>query len=384
MQASANDRDAGGITPAIDETVRWLGSDPDRLLLLGAAAAAVFLLLVGLKLWLARFLGRIEERATWLPTTRRAVERTGLVVLALTAVALVVKGAEPPAIVRRGFELLFTVAITVQAAVWAQTILIGLVEQRSAQAEDKSAFSLLTSLLSAVVWIVATLTLLANLGVDITGLVAGLGIGGITIGLAAQGVLGDLFAAFAILLDKPFRRGDTITFEPGRLGRVEEIGVKSTRLRALDGELIVIPNAKLLSGPLANYAAFERRRILQRFGIIYETDPATVARIPQEVEVVVQAVPRCSFERCHLVAFGTYALEFELVFFVETPDFLEMCAARQAVLIGLLERLRALDVPLAYPVQVEMVAGPDGRILDPRAVGAVGGAAGLAGARGRP
>lgn len=371
------------ITPAIDELVDWVRSDFERLLVLTGIALLVFLLLVAIKTWVVRLLRREEQRAHWVQTTRLALSRTSFAVLLLASFTIVVNGAQPPAIVAQAFRLLFTIVMVIQGAAWAQTILGGLIDMKGEQVDDASALNLFRTLVSGVIWIVAGLTLLANLGVNITGLIAGLGIGGIAIGFAAQGILGDLFAAFAILLDKPFKRGDTITYEPGQLGRVEEIGVKSTRLRALNGELIVVPNARLLSASLANFAAFERRRVVQAFGVIYETSPDLLERIPAEVEAIVKSVPGCSFDRCHFVNFGAYSLDFELVFFVETPELVQMMAARQKVLLAIIRAFRELGLSFAYPVQVEMVAGPDGKVIDPREADVGGGASALAGMKPR-
>jgi small-conductance mechanosensitive channel len=378
------DIDGASIMPAIQETVSWIKRGSSEILLLAGIALLVFLALVAIKSWVVRLLGRLEHRARWIETTRLAISRTSFAVLLLASFTIVINGAAPPAIIAQLFRLLFTIVMVLQAAAWAQTILVGLLEIKGEQAEDASALNLFRSLLTGIIWTIAILTLLANLGVNITGLVAGLGIGGIAIGFAAQGILGDLFAAFAILLDKPFKRGDTITYEPGQLGRVEEIGVKSTRLRALNGELVVVPNARLLSASLANFAEFERRRVVQQLGVIYETSPELLQRIPQEIEGIVRHVPRSTFDRCHFVNFGAYSLDFELVFFVESPELVEMLAARQQVLLGIVRRFAELGISFAYPVQVEMVAGPDGKVIDPRAADLGGGATALAGAKPRP
>ncbi|WP_448578799.1 mechanosensitive ion channel family protein [Thermaurantiacus sp.] len=376
--------DGASIMPAIQEIFSWVRTGSSEIFLLAGIAFLVFLALVAIKSWVVGLLRRLEHRARWIETTRLAISRTSLAVLLLASFTIVINGAAPPAILAQTFRLLFTIVMVLQAAAWAQTILVGLLEIKGAQAEDASALNLFRSLLTGIIWTIAILTLLANLGVNITGLIAGLGIGGIAIGFAAQGILGDLFAAFAILLDKPFKRGDTITYEPGQLGRVEEIGVKSTRLRALNGELVVVPNARLLSASLANFAEFERRRVVQPFGVIYETSPELLERIPKEIEAIVGTVPRASFDRCHFVNFGAYSLDFELVFFVESPELVEMLTARQQVLLGIVRRFADLGISFAYPVQVEMVAGPDGKVIDPRAADLGGGATALAGARQRP
>jgi small-conductance mechanosensitive channel len=169
-----------------------------------------------------------------------------------------------------------------QGAVWARALILGLLTNRIGEAEQTStfgtAFGLIRGLVSVALFLIALVLILDNLGVNVTGLVAGLGIGGIAIGLAAQGIFKDLFAAIAIVLDKPFRRGESIKFD-AFTGTVEHIGLKSTRLRSVEGEEIVISNAILLDKVMLNFAAIQHRRILLKFGLVYQSDPAAIARV---------------------------------------------------------------------------------------------------------
>jgi small-conductance mechanosensitive channel len=363
------------LTPAMEGLVRWFERDWREALTLLAIAAGVFLLLLvvqRLVLFVAR---RAILEDSWRRIAEKVIARTGKLFLAFAALRLVAEVGRPPDVVLGIIRFLFTVVAVVQVAVWTRTFLLGLVRVRSERAEDDTALGLVRALISVGVWAVALLTLLANLGVNITGLIAGLGIGGIAIGLAAQGVLSDLFAAFSIVFDKPFKRGDAIAYEPGAVGVVEEIGIKSTRIRALSGEMVILSNAKLLSATVANYATFEQRRVVLPFGVTYETPAEKLERIHAMVAEIVAAAPLARFERCHLIGFGASSLDHELVFFVEAPGLQEMFDARQAVLIGLIRRFGEAGISFAYPVQVGMLAGPDGTIIDPREEWAAGNAA---------
>ncbi len=356
------------LTPALRSVAGWLVNDTAEALTLLAIAAGVFVLLLLLQRIAQALVRRAVPSPLWRDQFAHAIGRTGIWFLLLAAFRLVAGAGQPPQVLVGFIVFLFTIAAVVQVALWVQSLLMGVLRARSERAEDDTALALMRGLLTAAVWIIAFLTLLANLGVNITGLIAGLGIGGIAIGLAAQGVLADLFAAFSILFDKPFKRGDAIAYEPGAVGVVEEIGIKSTRIRALSGEMVIMANAKLLSATVANLATFERRRVVLRFGVPYETSPEQLEALPGLARAVVEAAPRSSFERCHLVGFGASAIDVELVFLVEDPGLEAMLEARQAVILGLVRALAAHDIPFAYPVQVGMIAGPDGRVIDPREV----------------
>lgn len=356
------------LTPALRSVVGWLLRDTGEAVTLLAIAGGVFLLLLVLRRLAQAVVRRAVASPLWRAQLADAVGRTRIWFLALAALRMVAGAGQPPQVLTGLVVFLFTIAAVIQVALWVQSLLMGVLRARSERAEDDTALALMRGLLSAAVWIIAFLTLLANLGVNITGLIAGLGIGGIAIGLAAQGVLSDLFAAFSIVFDKPFKRGDAIAYEPGAIGVVEEIGVKSTRIRAISGEMVIMSNAKLLNATVANYATFERRRVVLRFGVTYETPPERLEAIPTLVEAAVGAAPRASFDRCHLVGFGVSSLDFELVFVVEDPGLVPMMEARQAVILGIVRAFAANDIDFAYPVQVEMLAGPDGKIIDPRAV----------------
>ena len=196
------------------------------------------------------------------------------------------------------------------------------------------------------IWGIAALLALENLGVEIGPLLAGLGIGGIALALAVQTVLADLLASLSIALDKPFTLGDSLKLDDIQ-GSVEHIGIKSTRLRSINGEQIILSNADLLKSRLRNFGRLHERRSLFTLAVHYETPVEKLAAVPHIVREIIEATPETRFERCHLLSFGAKALEFEVVCFVTNPDYKVYADAQQSINLRILERLRALEVTFA-------------------------------------
>ena len=220
---------------------------------LGIALVAAIIVFIALS-WLKRIAANIarasEHRAHLKSIIARTLARTSKFFRVMVSIELVNQIANAPAALTQTVDILFTIAIVTQIAIWLREIILGLIERRAGEGVHEhdtlqSAMVLIRLLVSFVLFAVAAIVILDNLGVNVTGLVAGLGVGGIAIGLAAQGIFSDLFAAISIIFDKPFRRGDTVSYD-NTVARVEVIGMKSTRLRALTGEEKIISNSKLL------------------------------------------------------------------------------------------------------------------------------------------
>jgi small-conductance mechanosensitive channel len=194
-----------------------------------------------------------------------------------------------------------------------------------------------------LIWGVAALLALDNLGIEIRPLLAGLGIGGIALALAVQTVLADLLASLSIALDRPFGLGDFLTVDDCQ-GTVEHIGVKSTRLRSINGEQIIIANGDLLKARVRNYGRLRERRALFVLPVHYETPVATLAAVPRAVREIIAATPDVRFDRCHLLRCTETALEFEAVFFVTRPEYHAYADAQQSINLRILERFRAMEV----------------------------------------
>lgn len=209
-----------------------------------------------------------------------------------------------------------------------------------------------------LLWTVSALILLDNFGINISALVASLGIGGIAVALAAQNILGDLFSSVSIALDKPFVLGDYIVLGD-YMGTVEHVGMKTTRLRSLGGEQIVISNTELLKNRIRNYKRMQERRILFEFGIAYETEIAMVEKIPQMIRAIIALnEPDVRFDRAHFKGYGDSALQFEVVYFVLSPEYNQYMDIQQRINLALLRLFKAEGVEFAYPTRTLYIVAP--------------------------
>ncbi len=202
-----------------------------------------------------------------------------------------------------------------------------------------------------VIWSFALLLILDNSGIDVTSLIAGLGIGGIAIALAVQNVLGDLFASMSIALDKPFVAGDFIALGD-KSGVVESIGIKSTRIKSLTGEEIVVSNSNLLNSTIHNYKKMKERRIVFSFGVLYETDMNSLKEIPKIVKNIIEKQEFARFDRAHFKNFGDFSLDFEVVYYMTTNDYGKYMDTQQAVNLELLDEFKNKNIEFAYPTQL--------------------------------
>jgi small-conductance mechanosensitive channel len=214
-------------------------------------------------------------------------------------------------------------------------------------------------LMRLVVWAAVLLLLLDNLGVNVTTLIAGLGVGGIAVALAAQNVLGDLFASLSIVLDKPFVVGDFIAVADF-MGSVEHVGLKTTRLRSLSGEQVIFSNTDLLGSRIRNYGRMFERRVVSSIGVTYQTPAAKLRRIPEIIREIVQGQSKVRFDRAHFHKLGDSSLGFEFVYYVLTADYNHYMDVQQNINLALLEKLAEEGVEFAYPTQTLFVSGTAG------------------------
>ena len=214
-----------------------------------------------------------------------------------------------------------------------------------------SSLGVLRVIAMLVIASVVVLLALQNMGVQIQPLLAGLGIGGIAIALAVQNLLSDLFGSLTILLDKPFVVGDSITVGD-KSGTVERIGIKTTRVRAVSGEQLVFANSDLLSSRLHNFKRMQERRVVFTFGLVYETQPDLLARVPSIVKEAIGRQSAARFDRCHLKTLNTSSVDYETVYFVTSADFTTYMDIQQAINLELLKRFAQEKIEFAYPTQV--------------------------------
>lgn len=213
-----------------------------------------------------------------------------------------------------------------------------------------NASNLISLIAKIVLWSLGVLFVLSNLGIEVTSLIAGLGIGGIAVAFALQGVLSDLFASFSIYFDKPFRIGDFVV-TGGDAGVVEHIGIMSTRLRTLQGEELVVSNNELTTARVQNFKKMDERRIVSQFGITYETDYDKVKQVPDMVKAIFKDIESGRLDRVHFASFADSALLFEVVYYVETSDYTKYMDIQQEFNFALMERFAAQGIDFAYPTQ---------------------------------
>lgn len=337
----------------------------DEWIAAGIIAAGVYAgLLVGIFV-AGRILDRLARRSELevLGLVRELVRRTHRLtppILSLFFGSLALDLPDTATDVARTIAVL---TLLIQVGLWGDAaIAYTTMRRQEREAEDRDAVSTLIALRFVgrlVIWSVLVVVALDNMGVEVTALVAGLGIGGIAVALAAQSILGDLFASFAMHLDRPFVVGDFIVVD-GFLGTVEHIGVKTTRLKSLGGERLVFSNSDLLNSRIRNYKLMEERRIVFTLGILYETPADTLERIPGMLREIIESQDGVRFDRAHFQGYGDSSLDFEIVYFVLDPDFTVYMDVQQAINFALFRRFQDEGIGFAYPTRTLYVAGTDG------------------------
>ncbi|MFW5971922.1 MAG: mechanosensitive ion channel family protein [Bacillota bacterium] len=214
----------------------------------------------------------------------------------------------------------------------------------------KQLYEALIFCIKIIIWIIAGLIILDNMGIQISGLIAGLGIGGIAIAFAAQAILEDIFSYFIIFFDKPFEIGDFIIIGD-YLGSIEHIGLKTTRIRSLGGEQLIFSNKDLINSRVKNYKRMKRRRILFNFGVVYQTSLEQVKKIQGIVKDIINEQYLVDFDRCHFKAFGDYSLVFEVVYYVNDRDYNIYMDINHQILLRMKEEFANENISFAYPTQ---------------------------------
>jgi small-conductance mechanosensitive channel len=336
----------------------FYGNSVRAWLVAAAALAVVFATLYFLRrLVTRRFAPAAGRTATAFDDLAvQLARRTRPYFLFAIAVVIAVRFLELPLRINQLLDKAVALVVLLQAARWATGVVAFYVarhvEQRrgTADAANLWAARMLGFAANVAVWAIILVAVLDNIGFDVTTLVTGLGIGGIAIALAVQNVLGDIFAALAIVLDKPFVVGDFITVD-SFAGTVEQIGLKTTRLRSLSGEQIIFANAELLKGRIRNYKRLYERRNVFTIDVPYDTPTEVVARIPGVLREIVEAQNPVRFDRSHFSAYVESALRFETVYYVLDPDYNRHMDIQQRILLAVLERFRREGIEFAFPTR---------------------------------
>jgi small-conductance mechanosensitive channel len=343
--------------------VPFLGNSARAWIVAVAVAVAAYLILLLLKRLVVRRAGKIAERtATEVDDfVIEMVQRTRRWLLLLPVVYFGSLSLRVPPRVDGVLRSAAILAFLLQLTLWA---LLGInfwvaSTRRKRLASDAASVTLIGALGfmgKLVLWVVILLVALDNVGVNVTALVAGLGVGGIAVALALQNILGDLLASLSIVLDKPFVLGDAIQVDDFN-GTVEHIGLKTTRLRGVGGEQIVFPNGNLLQSRIRNHKRMAERRVTFTFGVAHGTPVAALEKIPGLVRAIVEAEDQVRFDRAHLRRLGDASLEFEVVYVVLTPDYNLYMDRQQAIYLALLRRFEEDGTALAVPTRTVRLEG---------------------------
>jgi len=328
---------------AVQSLNDWFAANRDGLLLGGAVAFVLVAIMLILRSLGRRQIQRDPDGQGWRTVIGRVLAKTSVLFMIVAAADVVASYAEMPRRAAHLIDIAFVIAASLQAAVWARELILGFIGRRVAEENGSGALAnamgIIRAVVSVALFAIAVILILDNLGVNVTALVAGLGIGGIAIGLAAQGIFSDLFAALSILFDKPFKKGDTIRYD-NSTGTVERIGLKTTRLRSLTGEQLIMANTKLLEREIHNLAEAKARRITLYLAVGGEASADSIDAVTGAAEAAVAAQKGCKLVRCVLSGAGGGALSFELVYDNSTRDNDKLAEDRAAILRSLIEALQ--------------------------------------------
>jgi small-conductance mechanosensitive channel len=336
------------------------------LIAIGGAVLVAFILWIArsiLSRWLRKRYAQTRHRLDdfMFLVSRRSWIYLGLAAAILTMLALLTtRPAFAPTV--RAIALLLGL---IQMALWGSSGINLYVSHRVEEAGEEgprvaATMNTISILAKIILWGVLLLTALDNFpGLEINTLIASLGIGSIAVALALQNILADLFAALAIMFDKPFEIGDFINVGDYN-GTVERVGIKSTRLRSLTGEQLVLSNSDLLNSRIRNFKRMKRRRSAFNLGVAVDTPYDKLQQIPGILREIVSAQPEIEFDRAHFTTFGNHTLNFEVVYFVPTPDYTFFMDTQQAINLEIYRRFAEEGIELPYPTQVVVVKPPSG------------------------
>lgn len=352
----------------VKASVDWFATHWLQIAIAVAVATVIVIVLHTVRRYGHRLCRPDRPAGSWPSILGRAITRTTNFFIITAAAKLVDGYARAPIEVEQTINVLFTIAAGFQVAIWAREVILGLVEHRASSEHYhgetiSNALGIIRLIVTFVLFGIAIIVILGNLGVNVTGLVAGLGVGGIAIGLAAQGIFADLFAAMAIIFDRPFSKGDVIGFD-NTIGTVEEIGLKSTRIRPASGEEHIIANKQLLEKEIRNISRRNHRRNKFTLGLVYQTPPDVVARVPDMLREEVENLGH-EFAQAGFIGFGASTLDIELEYDTLSPAFAPWYQGRHDVGLAIMRRFAAEGIEFAYPTQTSFTAGPDGQIIMP-------------------
>jgi len=350
--------------PALNDltSLPLFSNSPIQWLIACAVGAGMMMLLLTSRRVVRSYHKRLREteRQELLEIPLQVLSRTTLPFFVVLSLFLALRTLTTSPQLDRAINSAITIALFWQTGVWAVAAVSAWLERkkRAALASDRAmvgSLGIIGFIGTVIIWAMVALLTLDNLGINITALVAGLGIGGIAVALAVQNILGDLFASLSIALDRPFVVGDFLIIDDF-LGSVEHIGIKSTRLRSLSGEQIVMSNADLLKSRVRNYGRMAERRVVFANSVSLETPIESVERIPALIRDIVESQPNTRFDRSHFAKYGAGSMDFETVYYVLSPDYNKYMDTQQAINVRIHREFAKLGVKFGYPAQKLFIA----------------------------
>ncbi len=340
---------------------------PEQLLIAAGMAMLAFIILYAVRAVLVRKLFQWSRHSAmyWDDLLADVVATTHN--LMLLAVSLLV--GLNHLVLPRALETLadngFAIVLLVQVGLWGRSAIRGWREiqlklsQESGNGAATINYGIISFLGEFVLWVILILMVLDNLGVNITTLVASLGIGGIAVALAVQNILGDLFASLSIAFDKPFVAGDFVVIDD-MMGTIKHVGLKTTRIQSLSGEELIFSNADLLKSRIRNYKRMAERRVVFQIGVVFDTSPEKLRRTNDIIREIIISQPDVRLDRNHFKAIGSSSLDFEIVYYVLDPNYGRYMDIQQAINLALMERLAAEGIEFAFPTQTLHIASLPG------------------------
>jgi len=333
----------------VDRFTGWFEANRDGLMTGLLVGVVLVVLMLILRSYGERTASRDPLGMGWRSVFGRVLAKTSIAFMIFAAADVVATNADLPHKASRLIDVLFVIAFAIQGAVWGRELVLGVIGRKVAEENGAgplaSAMAIIRVLVSVTLFCIAGILILDNVPVNVTALVAGPGIGGIAIGLAAQGIFSDLFAALSILFDRPFKKGDVIRYD-NSTGTVERIGLKTTRLRSITGEQLVMANTKLLEREIHNLAAAKMRRVTLYLAVGGEASAGSIDAVGDAAAKAVAEQKGCKLVRCALSGAGAGALAFELVYDDATVNADKLAEDRSQILRSIIEQLGGAKLTL--------------------------------------
>lgn len=340
---------------------QFLGNSLQAWLIAAGIFAGIYILVRIFKYLLIRYLKKLAERtATQLDDFLIEVVRASVVPMLYFGGAYAATGAleiseKAYNIIHTALMVIFTFyVLRIITSAIKYTVFSYINRQEEADLKKKQVRGILI-IVNVIVWMLGIVFLLDNMGRDVTTIIAGLGVGGIAIALAAQTILGDLFSYFVIFFDRPFEIGDFINVDD-KSGTVEYIGVKTTRIRTMTGDILVVSNTNLTNSRVHNFKRLQERRISFKLGVIYQTSYEQLKAIPGYIKDIVDSVEGVRYDRSHFSGYGNFSLDFETVYYVEAPDYPVFMDKQQEIYLAIFKKFDEEGIVFAYPTQTMFLA----------------------------